>query len=927
MAVRYSGLVVKPELIVHCDWSTSASKRWVAAGQLSSTGCYEVTGPILVGGTDLFFSRLRGKVPTGTILAGFDFPMGVPRAYAERAGFGRFPDMLLRLGEGPWADFYKPAARPDEISLARPFYPRTAGGTRKQHLVDGLGLRHPEELLRQCERRTALRGNACVIFWTLGANQVGRAAIQGWRDLLAPAVRDRSISIWPFDGELPVLLASDGITVVETYPAETYGHLGLPRGFGKRSRKGRSGQARAILAWCERNAIRLKADLAANIERGFGDAETGEDAFDALIGLLGMIEVVCDPSRCIVPQDAAVRGIEGWILGTEPASASLTPGTPRNLDAAGDWRAALNQDWFEMTDVRKRKLDNAVWIPLRVNSTKSVGEHGHSGFRSETFAVGSVAVLFEEKSEAEKLGWGDLSLAQSHKGRCQGGRYLASDIFDNYRGGQAIRLVLDQEGNREEPRAWHLHQDFVVTLGLKREGNVWLAIDEGYIEVAHLRVGADDEPDLLEVRAEHLKDYLCARGMALYVSSYRLREEVVDDASHIQWPSNPFARDLDRGDRWEGRLQEIHEGGQPFGGSICVAHLSRTDVDFAEDVPRISPGDDAALDSWTKKYVGRKLHLVRGELWRNEWVEPAKHSPRVRGDELPASVFFTTDSSGTRESRETLIGGGRWLWFRPDVIMDLAHRRGGALWWHTRDTGSVRCSPDYSVHFGVNSLGLVTVYAKDVALLPEWQQRLWAGFNVSPEGGVSEELFAAQAEGNPADTQSPEEFLPKAIELINRIGTEKFGFPLFREHEQFRAVIARAHRFRSIDKNGFFSLAKDLARVTSDTIDASALQKIAPPPKGEKWGSLKSLENVVALHVGKTSAYSLLGPLHGIYNLRHADAHLAGSDLDAAFTLVGVDQKSPFVSQGYQLLHSCVSALHAIAEVLGQLKGRDSSQG
>lgn len=96
--------------------------------------------------------------------------------------------MLLCLGKGPWADFYNPAARADEISLVRPFYPRAPGGTSKQQLLDALGVGCSEELLRLCDRPTAARGKACEIFWTLGANQVGRAAIHGWRDLLAPAV-------------------------------------------------------------------------------------------------------------------------------------------------------------------------------------------------------------------------------------------------------------------------------------------------------------------------------------------------------------------------------------------------------------------------------------------------------------------------------------------------------------------------------------------------------------------------------------------------------------------------------------------------------------------------------------------------------------------------------------------------------------------
>lgn len=338
-----SGFFVKPKLIVHCDWSVSDCKRWVATARLSPAGIYEVSGPALAGRTDSFFSRLRADTPAGSILAGFDFPIGVPRAYAAKAGVGSFPEMLRGLGTGSWAMFYNPAERAEEISLARPFYPLRPGGTSKRQLLDALGLHGAEELLRLCDRRTAARGNACEIFWTLGANQVGRAAIQGWRELLAPALRAGLIAIWPFDGELSELLESGGITVLEAYPAETYGHLGLLRGFGKRRRVGRQSQAKVILCWCERQAIALEPGLVASINDGFGERQTGEDAFDAFIGLLGMIEAVCDPALCLAPQDPAVRDIEGWTLGTDPASV-LASGRPPSRGARGPARKDVTAD-------------------------------------------------------------------------------------------------------------------------------------------------------------------------------------------------------------------------------------------------------------------------------------------------------------------------------------------------------------------------------------------------------------------------------------------------------------------------------------------------------------------------------------------------------------------------------------------------------
>ena len=166
--------------------------------------------------------------------------------------------------------------------------------------------------------------------------------------------------------------------------------------------------------------------------------------------------------------------------------------------------------------------------------------------------------------------------------------------------------------------------------------------------------------------------------------------------------------------------------------------------------------------------------------------------------------------------------GRGWLWFRPDAMMALSVRRGGGIRWYTRDTGGVWCSPDYEVHFGVNRLGLVNVYAKDIGLLPEWQQRVWAGHNIGPEGGVSDELLASQVRASPADTQAPEAFLAKGLKFLKQRSLEEFGVSVLREHDQIPVIIPRCHRFRAIDKAGLFGLAKDFAphcrqhRFTSD---------------------------------------------------------------------------------------------------------------
>jgi hypothetical protein len=576
----------------------------------------------------------------------------------------------------------------------------------------------------------------------------------------------------------------------------------------------------------------------------------------------------------------------------------------------------MEQKWFEMTEIRKRRFDSAVWIPLRASQKIETGKWGYLGYRSEFFGAGSLAVPLRKRDAAARLGWTELGLSHDHSGYAARGRYVAADEYEDEQLKGAIPLVMSQRGNSAEPPTWHIHPDFVITLGLKREGNVWVAVDEDYMEVVRLKLDEKNRPSLLEVRSEHLKDYLCARRMGLLISWYRERQHIVDAEPQFEWPK-PDGVYKD-GERWEGRITAIHEGGAFFGDSMAVMRVTRTNLDFDEDVPHIGISDETETSHFTRNVSeGRKLYRVAGEVWRNEWVEPGSRSTRIRRDEPSSPIAFVVDAAGKKQTAKNLIESGSWLWFRPDLIPALIERRGGSLEWYTRETGGVRGSPDYRVHFGINSLGLLNAYAKDVALLPEWLQRVWAGFNVSPEGKVSAELFLAQGRGELARTQAPEPFLPDGIAVLNDAFTKRFGIALFRAYPEPVEVFKPCHRFKALSESGLFGLAKDLVRVVLEHIDAAALQKIVPPPDKEKWGSLKSLEKVLTTVIGGKDAHAALGALHGIYNLRLADAHVFSKDeLDEAYALAHVDRALPFVMQGRDLLITCVNSLHLIADAI-----------
>lgn len=134
--------------------------------------------------------------------------------------------------------------------------------------------------------------------------------------MLMPAVRDPrgTVSLWPFDGELPELVQTGRVVVLETYPGEMYGHFGIA-GNNKRDQAFRREAATELVNWAKKAGVRLAEGLVAQVLVGFGNAPTAEDDFDAFVGLLGMLNVVLGRRSGGAPKSDGIRRVEGWMLG------------------------------------------------------------------------------------------------------------------------------------------------------------------------------------------------------------------------------------------------------------------------------------------------------------------------------------------------------------------------------------------------------------------------------------------------------------------------------------------------------------------------------------------------------------------------------------------------------------------------------------
>ncbi len=320
-----------PGYIAHADWGINPKKRQVAVAEQAPDGKYRVVslGPAR--------SAVGGELSVGLnvvrrgdrqLLAGFDFPVGLPRTYAQRAGIKSFVEFLPEIGTGLWEQFAEVANTPEEVSLYRPFYPASGGkkGEKShQHLLDGLNMTK-EQLKRRCDL------NAEMTFWTLGPKQVGKAALAGWEYLQSIPVE--RVRYWPFHGPLMTLLDGDHDTVVvtETYPTEFYQYFRSETSGSKTERDNRLRWIAGLFRWADELGVTWGVDMVRRVEAGFSDDINGEDEFDALVGLLEMIGVVTGAIESGEPRDdPSVTTVEGWMLGRR--STGWAPVTKGELTA------------------------------------------------------------------------------------------------------------------------------------------------------------------------------------------------------------------------------------------------------------------------------------------------------------------------------------------------------------------------------------------------------------------------------------------------------------------------------------------------------------------------------------------------------------------------------------------------------------------
>jgi hypothetical protein len=304
----------KLSAILCADWGKEVSKRAVYLAhvdsrivrRLSNVG-WSVAGVL---------EEAERWTPTGSVLAAFDAPLGVPESYL--VAFSRLQaqptvDFLEFLGRArSLPHFFQATTAARDWIVERPFFSVPAGDGGLGTYLDAAA-RVGVDMYRQIDRMTGAK----AVFIKSGVpGSVGSAACALWQELASQLTANRPFKVWPFEGELQELLQSTSVVVGEMYPRAAYATALLDAAPTSRApmvvAKTDAGVRREAIAtlrsahWVGSFGVDLR-DLA--------EAEANEDDFDACVTAAALLRCVLEGAP-LCPLQLESAASEGGMLGT-----------------------------------------------------------------------------------------------------------------------------------------------------------------------------------------------------------------------------------------------------------------------------------------------------------------------------------------------------------------------------------------------------------------------------------------------------------------------------------------------------------------------------------------------------------------------------------------------------------------------------------
>lgn len=566
------------------------------------------------------------------------------------------------------------------------------------------------------------------------------------------------------------------------------------------------------------------------------------------------------------------------------------------------------KDWLLLNDIRNDRFDKHTWITILayIPQNNSI-DLGNEGYTQQYDCVKSVMVKTSMLKHLNELPLSSIWQSGNHQPSAYKGNYTTLESFNDYHSNiTGEYLAFERIHPYSRDHDIQISNDLIFALDLFKIGNFYCNPHEDNDKVIIIN-NLPNDGYIVQVKREYLLDYLSARNMHLIIDRYYERQFDTKDSyfdNNVFDSGNYFSYEL--------RFSPILADGNSPGTSTMVMKAAYKDAKYDSDVPIFTRGENIEVESKEIKHDGESINHYFAEFRKYYILMNDKTSIRVRWDKTKITEKFFVDNTNRKVLSEKLMEKIQYLWFKPDIMKLLQSGSYCSLEWYTKNTGRIG-NIENSVWFGVNGIGLINVFAKDIVELSDYYRSKWAAFNCAPNGGVSSELLMSQIEANPARTIAAEKLLKIAVNEFEVVMNEKLNGKIFKDVSDIDKLAKLINRFQSVSKDDCFTLCKNINRFIIERFDIGLLTShTTEMPKGT--GSLKRLEKL--LNSLDSTGSVLISPLFVIYDIRIIDSHNIGGDVDANFLRLGVKitgSEDNFVSIGAYIIFLVAKTLHDIS--------------
>lgn len=175
--------------------------------------------------------------------------------------------------------------------------------------------------------------------------------------------------------------------------------------------------------------------------------------------------------------------------------------------------------WFEMVDVIANTYGNSAWTLLWRYDVVKTGNPNSAGYEEEIFRIRTLLAPLENIDRLIGGHFLDFDPDETYA-TVDSGNYCKPNVYylDSSAGFSAgeyhVFNFYIPGGPEVEPV---VSQDMIVALRLVRKNDEWIRPEEHDIDVIRVERDVKSKIREIKIRTEMLKDYLCARGMGLYI--------------------------------------------------------------------------------------------------------------------------------------------------------------------------------------------------------------------------------------------------------------------------------------------------------------------------------------------------------------------------------------------------------------------------